>query len=146
MLKIRSNFSALHGNITTCSLCEDPRSEETEIHRHNCSYLKKDKTLEKDMAEVKLSDVYGSISEQKKIVKVFSKMMTIYEKNQKKNGTRSSSTSWASYSNHLFIIWYAYKYIYIYNILYNIIKHIVQHHTTYSYNIIQHNNILYNIN
>ena len=93
MLKIRSNFSAFHGNITTCSLCEDPRSEETEIHLLNCSYLKTDKTLEKDMAEVKFSDVYGSISEQKKIVKVFSKIMNIYEKNQKKNGTRSSTTS-----------------------------------------------------
>ena len=86
MLKIRSNISALHGNITTCSLCEDPRSKETEIHLLNCSYLKKDKTLEKDMAEVKFS-------EQNKIVKVFSKITTIYEKNQKKNGTRSSSIS-----------------------------------------------------
>ena len=84
MLKIRSNFSALNGNITTCTLCEVPNTEEREIHLLNCSYLKKDKTLEKDMAEVKFSDVYGTISQQKKIVQVFSKIMRIYEKNQKK--------------------------------------------------------------
>jgi hypothetical protein len=85
MLKIRSNFSAFHGNFTTCSLCEDPSYEETETHLLNCSYLKTDKSLEKDMAEVEFKDVYGTISEQKKAVKVFSKIMTIYDRKQKKN-------------------------------------------------------------
>ena len=93
MLKIRSNFSAMYGNITTCSLCEDPSSEETEIHLLKCSYLKKDKVLAKDMSVVKFSDVYGTISEQKKIVQVFSKIMSIYEEHENYGGTRSSSTS-----------------------------------------------------
>ena len=68
MLKIRSNFSKFHKNITICSLCEDPDSEETESHLLNCSYLQRDKSLEKDMCEVKFSDVYGTIAQQKKAV------------------------------------------------------------------------------
>ena len=47
------------------------------------------------MAEVKLSDVYGTWVNirAEEIVKVFSNIMTIDEKNQKKSGTRSSLTS-----------------------------------------------------
>ena len=54
MLKIRYNFSTFHKNIIICSLCEDPNSEETESHLLNCSYLQRDKRLEKYMCEVKM--------------------------------------------------------------------------------------------
>ena len=85
MLKIKANFSAFHKNNLTCSLCMDPRSEESEIHLLSCPTLKQDKVLSEEMTQVKYKDVFGETNKQKKVVQVFTKIMAAYEKNKRKD-------------------------------------------------------------
>jgi hypothetical protein len=85
MLKIKANFSAFHKNDLTCSLCMEPRSEESETHLLSCPTLKQDKVLSEEMNLVKYKDVFGETNEQKKVCQVFTKIMAVYEKNKRKD-------------------------------------------------------------
>ena len=85
MLKIKSNFSAFHGDILTCSLCEDPDSEETELHLLSCDFILQDRILREELFQVEFNDVFGNIAEQKKAAEGFSKIMNIYNKNKRKD-------------------------------------------------------------
>jgi hypothetical protein len=95
MLKIKANFSASNKNNLTCSLCMDPRSEETEVHLLSCPILVQDQVLGNEIVQVKYNDVFGGESEQKKAVEVFSKIMAFYEKNKRKESPGASITSWS---------------------------------------------------
>ena len=96
MLKIKANFSSMHGNILTCSLCKEVNTVETEFHLLNCSFLLKETSLENEMKKVKFCDVFCDLSKQTKAVELFRKIMNIYEKQKtlkEKNNPRSNDSS-----------------------------------------------------
>ena len=68
----------------SCSLCEDPNSEETESHLLSCPFLLQDKNFGEELSQVKFCDVFGDILEQKKAAEIFSKIMSKYDKNKNK--------------------------------------------------------------
>ena len=80
MLKIKSNFSAFHGDISTCSLCEDPDSEETELHLLSCDFILQDRILREELFQMEFNDMFGNIAGQKKAAEI----MNIYNKNKRK--------------------------------------------------------------
>jgi hypothetical protein len=51
-----------------------------------CPFLQKNESLKNKMTKIEFSDVYLELSEQIKVVRVFTKIMDIYEK--KKDGTK----------------------------------------------------------
>ena len=51
MLKIKANFSSMHGQNLLCSLCKEENSIETEIHLLSCDFLMKDKSLKDEMSQ-----------------------------------------------------------------------------------------------
>jgi hypothetical protein len=89
MLKIKAHFSAFYNKNLACSLCADPRSEETKMH-----LLMQDDVLGNELNQVKYEDAFASISKQKKVVQVFTKVMAVYEKNKAKESPGASTTSW----------------------------------------------------
>ena len=93
MLKIKANFSALHKNNLTCSLCLVPGSNESETHLLSCPTLKQDKELADQMALVKYEHVFGDTKKQKKVVQVFTKIMAAYERIKKKDKPGASTPS-----------------------------------------------------
>ena len=95
MLKIKANFSAFYNKNLACSLCADPRSEETKMHLLRCPSLMLDNVLENELNQLKYEDVFANISKQKKVVQVFTKVMAVYEKNKTKESPGASTTSWS---------------------------------------------------
>ena len=84
MLRIRANFSALYNDKISCSLCDDPNSQESEVHLLSCPSLINEDGIKNEMCQVKFSDVYGGISQQLKAAKLFKKIMEIYEKRNRR--------------------------------------------------------------
>ena len=80
MLRLKANFSSMFGNVLTCSLCKEVNSIETECHLLKCSFIIKDKMIENEMQQVAYEDVFSDIAKQMKVVKVFKKIMNIFEK------------------------------------------------------------------
>ena len=80
MLRLKANFSSMFGNVLTCSLCKEVNSIETECHLLKCSFIIKDKMIENEMQQVAYEDVFSDIAKQTKVVKVFKKIMNIFEK------------------------------------------------------------------
>ena len=80
MLKIKANFSSMHGDILTCSMCRGLDTTESEFHLFQCPFLQKNESLKNEMTKIEFSDVYLELSKQIKVVRVFTKIMDIYEK------------------------------------------------------------------
>ena len=80
MLKIKANFSSMHGDILTCSMCRGLDTTESEFHLLRYPFLQKNESLKNEMTKIEFSDVYLDISKQIKVVRVFTKIMDIYEK------------------------------------------------------------------
>ena len=80
MLKIKANFSSMHGDILTCSMCRGLDTTESEFHLLRCPFLQKNESLKNEMTKIEFSDLYLDISKQIKVVRVFTKIMDIYKK------------------------------------------------------------------
>ena len=61
-----------------CSLCLDENEEENESHLLKCPIIVQ--KLGEECKNVKFDDIYLNISKQTKAVKLFRKIMNIYEK------------------------------------------------------------------
>ena len=84
MLEIRAYFSSFYNDKISCSVCENPDSEESEVHLLCCPVLINEEILKNEIRTVKYSDVFSGITEQSKVVKVFKRIMEIYEKKNRK--------------------------------------------------------------
>ena len=80
MLKIKANFSSMHGDILTCSMCRGSDTTESEFHLLRCPFLQKNESLETEMNKIDFNYVYLDISKQMQVVKIFQQIMDIYEK------------------------------------------------------------------
>ena len=80
MLRLKANFSSMFGNDLACSLCEELNSIESECHLLRCPVITKDKMLENETQQVAYDDVFSDIEKQTKVLKVFKKIFTIFEK------------------------------------------------------------------
>ena len=49
MLKIKANFSSMHGDILTCSMCRGLDTTESEFHLFQCPFLQKNESLKNEM-------------------------------------------------------------------------------------------------
>jgi hypothetical protein len=87
MLKLKANFSSMYGNNLVCSLCTEVGTVESESHLLNCSVLMENTAVAEEMKQVKYEDVFSDTKRQQKVVKVFLKIMNIFEKlkTQKQN-------------------------------------------------------------
>ena len=80
MLRIKSNFKTSHKNDLKCSLCFDETSTENEEHLLRCPTLLNQ--LGNEIGNVKFQNVYLDIKKQEEAVKLFMKIMNIYEQNK----------------------------------------------------------------
>ena len=80
MLSIKANFKNKHKNNISCSICNDKNSEESEIHLLSCPSLVNHPKLKNEINKVKYSDVFSDLTkQQQQAVKVFKKIMQIYD-------------------------------------------------------------------
>ena len=69
MLDCKTNFKMSYQDNMTCRLCKDTNSLENEDHILTCSVLNSEKN------DIEFNDVYGSIEQQYKAIKVFKKVI-----------------------------------------------------------------------
>ena len=78
MLRVKSNFSGMYKHDKLCSLgC---KVQEDEEHLINCKYLVDHMSDSYILADIGLSDVFGTLKEQKQIAEAFVELLKIREK------------------------------------------------------------------
>ena len=75
---------ALYNDKISCSLCDNPDTEESEVHLLSCPSLINEEVINNEMGQVKFCDVFPGISQQLKAVQVFKRIMDIYETRKRK--------------------------------------------------------------
>ena len=80
----KTNFKSMYKSDLTCLLCQDQSSLESESHLLECEYLHSINDLSEDIKKVEYQDIFGSIEEQIKAAKVWTKVFKIYEKQKGK--------------------------------------------------------------
>ena len=79
----KTNFSNKYKDDLSCTLCKNISSEESLLHLLQCSFLTGHPDLATDISTAKVSDIFGTISQQQKAVKIWMKIFKIYNKENK---------------------------------------------------------------
>ena len=68
----------------SCPLCDNPDTEESEVHLLSCPSLNNEEVIKNEMSQLKFGDVFLGISQQLKALQVFKRIMDIYETRKRK--------------------------------------------------------------
>ena len=80
----KTHFKGKYKDDLSCTLCNDPNTEENLKHLLCCTYLMTDIQLSQGIKEIKYEDIFGNLNEQIRAVKTWSKIFKIYETKNKK--------------------------------------------------------------
>ena len=77
-VNVKTNFKNMFSKTNmSCRLCKS-NEEESEIHILKCSEIVKDKSLKDEISKISYSDIFGTIDEQIKAVKVLKKVLKVW--------------------------------------------------------------------
>ena len=76
----KTNYRNRYENNLSCSLCKDPSTEESEIHLLSCDFLVNNPQVGPDLNTIEYRDIFKSLPQQIKAVKVWEKIFKIYDK------------------------------------------------------------------
>jgi hypothetical protein len=80
----KTNFQNKYKNNLSCTLCKDINSEESLPHLLQCPFLSSDPQLVPDIKFIRCEDIFGSLENQVRAVKVWVKIFNIHSQENEK--------------------------------------------------------------